>query len=107
MRLVVPDAIVFITVTFTLALVTKFGNKQANTTVTSSKTPLLGGTRKKIRHHFLKLLLDCYQGVVLLAAGTIVPSLLGGVSGFIKMKIKQQAITGALLYQIHLVSHLI
>lgn len=79
-RLVGPDALVFIISVVTLVLSVKFSNRQAEIGTSSSETPLLGGVKKKTGHHFLKLLSECLQNVILLAAGVIIPSVLGGVS---------------------------
>ncbi|CAG5120703.1 unnamed protein product, partial [Candidula unifasciata] len=78
-RLVVPDAIVFIISVVTLVLAVKLSNRQAEIGTSLSETPLLGGVKKKPGHQFLKLLSECLQNVILLAAGVIVPSVLGGV----------------------------
>ncbi|BFZ13182.1 hypothetical protein BsWGS_16220 [Bradybaena similaris] len=78
-RLVVPDAIVFTISVITLVLSVKLSNRQAEIGTSSSETPLLGGVKKKTGHQFLKLLSECLQNVILLVAGVIVPSVLGGV----------------------------
>jgi hypothetical protein len=78
-RLVVPDAVLFTIAVITLVLSTKLSNRQADISTSLSETPLLGGSKKKAGHQFVKLLLECLQNVVLLAAGVFVPSVLGGV----------------------------
>ncbi|RUS88526.1 hypothetical protein EGW08_003702 [Elysia chlorotica] len=79
LRLVVPDAIVFITAIVTLVMAQRVFKVERMVCASTSHAPLLGTKTRSPSKNFVRLIMDLTQNALLLAAGVIVPSVLGVV----------------------------